>query len=122
MLTVRHDSPKLASSTPGIPVQMLWGEFLSDRCFRAAVGSVPAGGRRDPFAPLLENSLAVMLRDPEGPGAAALAVPTDGAPRPVTRYADGRERINLGSGNYLGLAGDPRVTSAAAAALEQYGT
>ncbi|MBW8765599.1 MAG: aminotransferase class I/II-fold pyridoxal phosphate-dependent enzyme [Geodermatophilales bacterium] len=95
---------------------------MSDRCSRAAVGSVPAGGRRDPFAPLLENALAAMLRDPEGPGAAALAVPTDGAPRPVTRYADGRERINLGSGNYLGLAGDPRVTSAAAAALEQYGT
>lgn len=95
---------------------------MSDRCSRAAVGSVPAGGRRDPFAPLLENSLAAMLRDPEGPGAAALAVPTDGAPRPVTRYADGRERINLGSGNYLGLAGDSRVTSAAAAALEQYGT
>src|SRR3954447_8717317 len=28
MLTLRHDSLKLASSTPGIPVQMLWGEFL----------------------------------------------------------------------------------------------
>jgi 7-keto-8-aminopelargonate synthetase-like enzyme len=79
-------------------------------------------GRRDPFAPLLENSLAAMLRDPEGPGAAALAVPTGGAPLPVTRYADGRDRINLGTGNYLGLAGDPRVIEAAAAALRQYGT
>jgi 7-keto-8-aminopelargonate synthetase-like enzyme len=79
-------------------------------------------GRRDPFAPLLENSLAAMLRDPDGHGAAALAVPTGGAPLPVTLYADGRERINLGSGNYLGLAGDPRVVEAAAQALRQYGT
>ena len=78
-------------------------------------------GRRDPFAPLLENSLAAVLRDPDGPGASA-AVPTGGAPLPVTRYADGRDRINLGTGNYLGLAGDPRVIEAAAAALRQYGT
>jgi 8-amino-7-oxononanoate synthase len=82
----------------------------------------PVAGRRDPFAPLLENPLAAMLRDPDGPGAAALAVPTGGAPLPVTRYADGRERINLGTGNYLGLAGDPRVVDAAAAALRRYGT
>ncbi|MET0765480.1 MAG: pyridoxal phosphate-dependent aminotransferase family protein [Blastococcus sp.] len=79
-------------------------------------------GRRDPFAPLLENSLAAMLRDPDGPQAPAYAVPTGGAPLPVTRYADGRERINLGTGNYLGLAGDPRVVEAASAALMQYGT
>jgi 8-amino-7-oxononanoate synthase len=83
---------------------------------------VPVQGRRDPFAPLLENPLAAMLRDPDGPGHAALAVPTGGAPLPVTRYGDGRERINLGTGNYLGLAGDPRVIEAAAAALAQYGT
>ncbi|SFD85915.1 aminotransferase class I/II-fold pyridoxal phosphate-dependent enzyme [Blastococcus tunisiensis] len=82
----------------------------------------PRTDRRDPFAPLLENPLAAMLRDPEGPGHAALAVPTSSAPLPVTRYADGRERINLGTGNYLGLAGDPRVVEAAAAALAQYGT
>jgi len=82
----------------------------------------PLTGRRDPFAPLLENPLAAMLRDPDGPGAAALAVPTGGAPLPVTRYADGRERINLGTGNYLGLAGDPRVVAAAAEALQRYGT
>jgi 8-amino-7-oxononanoate synthase len=63
-----------------------------------------------------------MLRDPDGPHAPAYAVPSGGAPLPVTRYADGRERINLGTGNYLGLAGDPRVVEAAAAALVQYGT
>jgi len=81
-----------------------------------------SAGRRDPFTPLLENPLAAMLRDPDGPGAAALAVPTGGAPMPVTRYADGRKRINLGTGNYLGLAGDPRVVAAAAEALQRYGT
>jgi 7-keto-8-aminopelargonate synthetase-like enzyme len=84
--------------------------------------STPFPGRRDPFAPLLENPLAAMLRDADGPGAATAAVPTGGAPLPVTRYADGRERINLGTGNYLGLAGDPRVVAAATAALQQYGT
>ena len=82
----------------------------------------PVSGRRDPFAPLLQNPLAALLRDASNPGSATAAVPTGGAPLPVTRYADGRERINLGTGNYLGLAGDPRVVEAAAAALQQYGT
>ena len=35
---------------------------------------------------------------------------------------EGRERIMLGSNNYLGLTGDPRVKEAARAALERYGT
>ena len=82
----------------------------------------PVSGRRDPFAPLLENPIAAMVRDPSGPQAATVSVPTGGAPLPVTRYADGRDRINLGTGNYLGLAGDPRVVDAAAAALRRYGT
>jgi 7-keto-8-aminopelargonate synthetase-like enzyme len=80
---------------------------------------VPALGRRDPFAPLLANPLAELFRQHTRDGAATHAVPTGGAPLPVTRYADGRERINLGTGNYLGLAGDPRVVEAAAAALAQ---
>src|SRR3954463_3801780 len=78
--------------------------------------------RRDPFAPLLQNPLAALLRDPANPGSATAGVPTGGAPLPVTRYADGRERINLGTGNYLGLAGDPRVVAAAAEALRRYRT
>jgi len=40
---------------------------------------------------------------------------------PVMRM-EGRERLMLGSNNYLGLTGDPRVKAAARAALEQYGT
>jgi 7-keto-8-aminopelargonate synthetase-like enzyme len=83
---------------------------------------VPVRGRRDPFAPLLENPLAALFRQHVRDGAATHAVPTDGAPLPVTRYSDGRQRINLGTGNYLGLAGDPRVIEAAATALKQYGT
>jgi 8-amino-7-oxononanoate synthase len=35
---------------------------------------------------------------------------------------EGRERIMLGSNNYLGLTGDERVKDAARAALEKYGT
>jgi 8-amino-7-oxononanoate synthase len=35
---------------------------------------------------------------------------------------EGRERLMLGSNNYLGLTGDPRVKAAARAALERYGT
>ncbi|MGY2083763.1 aminotransferase class I/II-fold pyridoxal phosphate-dependent enzyme [Blastococcus sp. SYSU DS0539] len=79
-------------------------------------------GRRDPFAPLLQNPLAAMLREHSRAGEATHSVPTGGAPLPVTTYADGRARINLGTGNYLGLAGDPRVVEAAAAALRRYGT
>lgn len=79
-------------------------------------------GRRDPFAPLHENALAALLRDPRHPGSASAAVPVGGAPLPVTRYADDVDRINLGTGNYLGLAGDPRVAEAAADALHRYGT
>src|ERR687887_2691138 len=35
---------------------------------------------------------------------------------------EGRETIMLGSNNYLGLTGDPRVKQAARDALERYGT
>jgi len=84
--------------------------------------SVPASGRRDPFAPLLENPLAALFREHDRAGAGTHAVPTAGAPQPITLYDDGRHRINLGSNNYLGLANDPRVIEAAATALRQFGT
>ncbi len=86
------------------------------------VSSVPAAGRRDPFAPLLENPLAELFRRHARAGAATHAVPTAGAPQPVTLYDDGRRRINLGSNNYLGLANDPRVIEAAQAAVRQFGS
>ena len=40
---------------------------------------------------------------------------------PVVRM-EGRERLMLGSNNYLGLTGDERVKAAAREALERYGT
>ncbi|MEX0993390.1 MAG: aminotransferase class I/II-fold pyridoxal phosphate-dependent enzyme [Solirubrobacterales bacterium] len=40
---------------------------------------------------------------------------------PVVRM-EGRERLMLGSNNYLGLTGDPRVKQAARDALDRYGT
>ena len=40
---------------------------------------------------------------------------------PVVRM-EGRERLMLGSNNYLGLTGDERVKDAARRALEHYGT
>jgi 8-amino-7-oxononanoate synthase len=42
-------------------------------------------------------------------------------PGPVVTM-EGRERLMLGSNNYLGLTGDPRVKEAARQALERYGT
>jgi 8-amino-7-oxononanoate synthase len=45
----------------------------------------------------------------------------EGPTGPLVRM-EGRERIMLGSNNYLGLTGDQRVKDAARAALERYGT
>ncbi|MDQ4042192.1 MAG: aminotransferase class I/II-fold pyridoxal phosphate-dependent enzyme [Actinomycetota bacterium] len=45
----------------------------------------------------------------------------DSVSAPVVRV-EGAERIMLGSNNYLGLTGDPRVKQAARDALERYGT
>lgn len=40
----------------------------------------------------------------------------------ATTLIDGRELINYGSYNYLGLCGNPDVSNAAKAAIDQYGT
>ncbi len=45
----------------------------------------------------------------------------DSEPGPIVRM-EGRERITLGSNNYLGLTGHPGVKQAARDALEAYGT
>src|SRR3712207_5306571 len=56
-----------------------------------------------------ENDLLPYFRTLEGPAG------------PVVEM-EGAERIMLGSNNYLGLTGDPRVLEGARAALEAYGT
>src|ERR671915_345697 len=56
-----------------------------------------------------EHDLMPYFRVLEGPAGPVVAM-------------EGRERIMLGSNNYLGLTGDPRVKEAARAALERYGT
>jgi len=43
-------------------------------------------------------------------------------PAGPTVHMEGADRIMLGSNNYLGLTGDPRVREGARAALERYGT
>src|SRR3954466_11368907 len=45
----------------------------------------------------------------------------EGPAGPVV-HMEGADRIMLGSNNYLGLTGDPRVAEGARAALERYGT
>ena len=45
----------------------------------------------------------------------------EGPAGPVVEM-EGAERVMLGSNNYLGLTGDPRVTEGARAALDAYGT
>jgi 8-amino-7-oxononanoate synthase len=47
--------------------------------------------------------------------------PLEGPAGPVVEM-EGAERVMLGSNNYLGLTGDPRVREGAHAALERYGT
>ena len=78
--------------------------------------------RRDAFAPALTNRLATFLRAETARGTAPNARPVAGASASVTRFSDGRDRVNLGSNNYLGLTTDPRVVAGARAALDAYGT
>ncbi len=56
-----------------------------------------------------EHDLMPYFRVLEGPAGPVVAM-------------EGSQRIMLGSNNYLGLTGDPRVKDAARAALERYGT
>jgi 8-amino-7-oxononanoate synthase len=61
------------------------------------------------FAAAAEAGILPFFRRLESPAAPVVAM-------------EGGERIMLGSNNYLGLTGDPRVIAAAHAAIDRYGT
>ena len=114
--------PRVSGQAGGFGAQDRSEHHVSNGRMHGPQSPAAATARRDPFAPLLGNPLAAALRAQSRFGVRPDAVPTAGAPQAVTRYADGRTRINLGSNNYLGLAGDPRVVEAAVEAVRQYGT
>jgi 8-amino-7-oxononanoate synthase len=70
---------------------------------------VRAHGRAEQLRQAREADLLPYFRTLEGPAG------------PIVEM-EGEERIMLGSNNYLGLTGDPRVVEGAQAALNKYGT
>ena len=70
----------------------------------------------DGLAGLLDRELAAAGRSSWSTSPVVASAATPGR-----AVVDGRERLLLCTNDYLGLAGDPRVTGAAAAAIERYG-
>ncbi len=75
----------------------------------------------DVFAKTRGHERAEMLRAAREADVLPYFRVLDGPARPVV-VMEGAERIMLGSNNYLGLTGDPRVVEGARAALDAYGT
>jgi 8-amino-7-oxononanoate synthase len=75
----------------------------------------------DVFAKARGHERAELLRAAREAGIVPYWRALESAAGPVVRM-EGAERIMLGSNNYLGLTGDPRVKQAARDALERYGT
>jgi 8-amino-7-oxononanoate synthase len=69
----------------------------------------------------LEDDALDELRELEAQHRRRVPRVRDGAPGAVVRL-DGRDVLNFASNDYLGLAGDPRLIRAAAAALDDGGT
>ena len=69
----------------------------------------------------LAEELAEELARLEAAGLRRRMRPVDGRQK-AEIVVDGREAINLSSNNYLGFADDPELATAAAAALERFGT
>ena len=71
----------------------------------------------DSLTAFARRRLAALARD------GLLRTPPDAEPRPHGRIRlGGRELVNFGANDYLGLAGDPRLAEAAADAARRYGT
>jgi 8-amino-7-oxononanoate synthase len=80
-----------------------------------------AGTGTDVFAKARGHDRAEQLAAAREAGVLPYFRQVEGPARPVMEM-EGERRIMLGSNNYLGLTGDPRVVEGARAALEQYGT
>ena len=75
----------------------------------------------DVFAKAREFERLEQLKAAREIGAVPYFHVLEGPTLPVV-HMEGQRRIMLGSNNYLGLTGDPRVRAGAAEALERYGT
>jgi 8-amino-7-oxononanoate synthase len=80
-----------------------------------------ADTRTDVFAKARGHERAEQLQAAREAGLLPYFREVEGPARPVMRM-EGGDRIMLGSNNYLGLTGDPRVIAGAREALERYGT
>jgi 8-amino-7-oxononanoate synthase len=83
--------------------------------------SSPAQTPEDLFQKARDHDRRELLEFAEREGLVPYFRQVESEAGPVVRM-EGRERLMLGSNNYLGLTGDPRVKSAARDALERYGT
>ncbi len=75
----------------------------------------------DLFSKAREHERVKLLRAAREQGVMPYFRTLESAAAPVVEM-DGAQRIMLGSNNYLGLTGDPRVSAGAREALERYGT
>src|SRR5690349_19317211 len=83
--------------------------------------SSPAHTPEDLFQKARDHDRRELLEFAEREGLIPYFRQVESEAGPVVRM-EGRERLMLGSNNYLGLTGDPRVKRAAQDALERFGT
>ncbi|MGE4425977.1 MAG: aminotransferase class I/II-fold pyridoxal phosphate-dependent enzyme [Solirubrobacteraceae bacterium] len=83
--------------------------------------AAPTAAPVDVFAKVRGHEREAMLAAAREAGLLPYFHVQESAAQPVVRM-EGAERIQLGSNNYLGLTSDPRVTAAAHAAIDEYGT
>ncbi len=75
----------------------------------------------DVFAKVRANERVELLRSAHAAGVSPFFHEVESPAAPVVEM-EGARRIMLGSNNYLGLTGDPRVVAGARDALERFGT
>jgi len=108
--------------TQGFGLSAAARHALLQRLARRREDAAPAQGRARAFRELPGQRDMELIRE----AARALGLenpffrPHEGIAGATSRIA-GREVINFGSYNYLGLNGDPRVAAAAKAAIDRYG-